>query len=300
MNAPGRTGMNEKDAVGTLGALAQPLRLRVYRALVGAGPAGTTPGVLSATLGLPGSTLSFHLRELAQAGLVTQERDGRHLIYRPAFARMADLLAYLTAHCCHGAPCGATVGGALSACGPAQAEPVPHHFPSVRETTTMSDPVYNVLFICTHNSARSIMAEGILNAMSRGRFKAFSAGSHPAGVVHPQALETLAAMRLPVEGYRSKDWIEFAQAGAPVLDFVFTVCDTAAGEVCPVWPGQPMTAHWGVADPSAFEGGIDEKRKVFWDTAIVLKRRIELMLALPIMSLDRMAIQREIRDIGTR
>jgi len=300
MNAPGRPALDEGAAVGTLGALAQPLRLRVFRALVGAGPAGTTPGVLSATLGLPGSTLSFHLRELAQAGLVTHERDGRHLIYRPSMDRMADLLAYLTAHCCHGAPCGVTVGGALSGCTPAAAGPAPRHLPSVNETTTMSDPVYNVLFICTHNSARSIMAEGILNAMARGRFQAFSAGSHPAGAVHPRALETLAALGLPAEGYRSKDWTEFAKADAPALDFVFTVCDTAAGEVCPVWPGQPMTAHWGVADPASFEGGLDETRKVFWDTAIVLKRRIELMLALPLASLDRMAIQHEIQVIGTR
>ncbi len=164
----------------------------------------------------------------------------------------------------------------------------------------MSDKVYNALFICTHNSARSIMAEGILNSLGKGRFKAFSAGSQPGGSVNPLALKTLTAMHLPSEGYRSKDWAEFAQPNAPEMDFVFTVCDNAAGEVCPVWPGQPMTAHWGVADPSAVEGSDEHKAKVFWDTAITLKRRIELMLALPLASLDRMAIQREIRDIGNR
>jgi arsenate reductase len=164
----------------------------------------------------------------------------------------------------------------------------------------MSDKVYNVLFICTHNSARSVMAEGLLNSMARGAFKAYSAGSQPAGAVNPFALKTLARLRIPTEGYRSKDWSEFAAPGAPQMDFVFTVCDNAAGEVCPVWPGQPMTAHWGVADPSAFEGSEEEKAQVFWDAAVVLKRRIELMLALPIGSLDRLAIQREIKNIGTR
>lgn len=160
--------------------------------------------------------------------------------------------------------------------------------------------VYNVLFVCTHNSARSIMAEGLMNSMGRGNFRAFSASSQPGGVVNPFALQTLAAMHIPSDGYRSKDWAEFAKADAPQLDFVFTVCDNAAGEVCPVWPGQPMSAHWGVADPAAFEGSDAQKAKVFWDTAVVLKRRIELMLALPLRSLDKMSIQREIKDIGTR
>ena len=160
--------------------------------------------------------------------------------------------------------------------------------------------VYNVLFVCTQNSARSIMAEGVMNSLGKGQFKAWSAGSHPGGSVNPLALKTLTTLHIPTEGYRSKDWDEFAQPGAPVLDFVFTVCDKAAGEVCPVWPGQPMTAHWGVADPAAFNGSDEEKTRVFWDTALVLKRRIELMLALPLASLDRLAIQREIQDIGSR
>jgi arsenate reductase len=164
----------------------------------------------------------------------------------------------------------------------------------------MSDKPYNVLFICTHNSARSIMAEGLMNSLGQGRFKAYSAGSHPSGAVNPFALKTLTAMDIPSDGYRSKDWAEFAKPDAPQLDFVFTVCDNAAGEVCPVWPGQPLTAHWGVADPSTFEGTDVQKSKVFWDTAVVLKRRISLMLALPLLSLDKIAIQREIKDIGTR
>ena len=164
----------------------------------------------------------------------------------------------------------------------------------------MRDQTYHVLFVCTHNSARSILAEGLMNSLGQGRFRAFSAGSHPGPAVNPLALSTLQAMRIPTDGLRSKDWREFEQPGAPTLDFVFTVCDNAAGEVCPVWPGQPMTAHWGVADPAAFAGTDEQKARVFRDTAITLKRRIELMLALPIASLDRLALQREIREIGKR
>ena len=164
----------------------------------------------------------------------------------------------------------------------------------------MSDRTYGVLFVCTRNSARSILAEGLLNSLGQGRFQAHSAGSHPAGAVHPVALQTLAAMGLPTEGYRSKDWAEFARPGAATLDFVFTVCDQAAGEVCPLWPGQPMTAHWGVPDPAAFTGSADATAKVFRDTALVLRRRIELMLSLPMASLDRLSLQRELRDIGAR
>jgi arsenate reductase len=164
----------------------------------------------------------------------------------------------------------------------------------------MSDKVYNVLFICTHNSARSIMAEGLLNSAGRGGFVAYSAGSQPRGEVHPLALATLAKLRLPTEGYRSKSWGEFATSDAPQMDFVFTVCDNAAGEVCPVWPGQPMTAHWGVPDPSAAGGDDEQRAKAFWNVATMLKRRIDLMLALPLASLDRLALQREVREIGTR
>ncbi len=162
----------------------------------------------------------------------------------------------------------------------------------------MNDKVYNVLFICTGNSARSILAEGVMTSLGDGRFKAFSAGSHPNGTVNPFALSTLKQLRIPVDGFRSKAWDEFAQPGAPVLDFVFTVCDKAAGEVCPVWPGQPMTAHWGVPDPAAVEGSDEQKAKAFKDAAVILKRRIELMLALPLKSLVGLSLQREIDHIG--
>ena len=162
----------------------------------------------------------------------------------------------------------------------------------------MSDKVYNVLFICTGNSARSIMAEGLMNHLGGGRFRAWSAGSHPNGTVNQFALQTLAEWRIPTDGFRSKSWDEFAQSGAPKMDFAFTVCDNAAGEVCPVWPGQPMTAHWGVPDPAAVEGSDAQKTKAFMDTAITLKRRIELMLALPLNSLADTSLQREVDRIG--
>jgi len=162
----------------------------------------------------------------------------------------------------------------------------------------VADKIHNVLFVCTGNSARSIIAEGLLNHLGRGRFVAYSAGSHPNGTVNPFALSTLQSLRIPTDGFRSKSWDEFAQPGSPDLDFVFTVCDNAAGEVCPMWPGQPMTAHWGVPDPAAFEGTDTEKAAVFMSAAVTLKRRLELMLALPIKSLDAMAIKREITQIG--
>ena len=163
----------------------------------------------------------------------------------------------------------------------------------------MADKIHNVLFVCTGNSARSILAEGLLNQLGGKRFKAFSAGSHPSGKVNPFALSTLQALRVPTDGFRSKSWDEFAQTGAPALDFVFTVCDNAAGEMCPVWPGQPMSAHWGVPDPAAVEGTDTEKARAFMDTAVTLKRRIELMLALPMASLDAMNLLREVKKIGT-
>lgn len=158
---------------------------------------------------------------------------------------------------------------------------------------------YNILFLCTGNSARSIMAEVLMNHLARGRFRAFSAGSHPAGAVNPFALELLRRKGLPADDLRSKNWDEFAQAGAPRMDFVITVCDRAAGEVCPVWPGQPMTAHWGFEDPAAAQGPDEAKRKVFEKVFIEIARRIELLLALPLEKLDRLALEKKVREIGT-
>jgi len=162
----------------------------------------------------------------------------------------------------------------------------------------MSDPVYNVLFLCTGNTARSILAESILRKDGAGRFNAYSAGSQPKGAVNPFALRVLEAMDYPTDGLRSKPWDEFAVPGAPKMDFVFTVCDQAAGEACPVWPGQPLTAHWGIEDPAAVEGADIEKERAFVQAFKFLKNRISTFLALPLTAIDRLALQQRLRDIG--
>lgn len=162
----------------------------------------------------------------------------------------------------------------------------------------MTDKVFNVLFICTGNSARSILAESILNSLGQGRFKAFSAGSHPAGQVNPYAIELLERNRFNTESLRSKNWNEFARPDAPRLDFIFTVCDKAAGEVCPFWPGQPISAHWGVEDPAAVDGSEDDKRKAFSNVFRILNRRISLFMSLPIEKLDALTLKHEMDQIG--
>ena len=157
---------------------------------------------------------------------------------------------------------------------------------------------YNVLFLCTGNSARSIMAEAILNRKGRPFFHAYSAGSHPSGRARPEALAQIELARMSVDGFRSKSWDEFAKPGAPQMDFVFTVCDSAANETCPVWPGQPMTAHWGVADPAAVQGTRDQIERAFRDAFMILDRRISLFLSLPLSTLGQLAIKKEIDRIG--
>ena len=157
---------------------------------------------------------------------------------------------------------------------------------------------FNVLFLCTGNSARSILAEAILNRLGKGRFRAYSAGSHPTGQVNPLAIEQLQRAHLPVEGLRSKNWNEFATPDSPPLDFVFTVCDRAAGEVCPVWPGQPMTAHWGIEDPAAIEGSEDANRRAFALAFTQISRRISIFVSLPLAKLDAMSLKEKLDDIG--
>ena len=162
----------------------------------------------------------------------------------------------------------------------------------------MSERVYNVLFLCTGNSARSIMAEAILNQVGAGRFRAYSAGSHPTGKVNPFALELLRASRMPVDGLRSKGWDEFAKVDAPRLDFVFTVCDNAAGEMCPVWPGQPVMAHWGIPDPAAATGNNAEKRHAFSEASRLLVNRIRIFTSLPLTKLDHLSLKKKLDEIG--
>lgn len=162
----------------------------------------------------------------------------------------------------------------------------------------MNKPVLNVLFLCTGNSARSILAEAVLNRVGRDSFRAYSAGSHPKGEVHPLAIEVLRKNRLPVAGLRSKSWDEFASTEAPKLDFLFTVCDNAAGEACPVWPGQPMTAHWGIEDPAAVDGTDEAKHRAFCRAYTQLDRRIRTFVSLPLAKLDGVSLQAKLREIG--
>lgn len=162
----------------------------------------------------------------------------------------------------------------------------------------MSDRIFNVLFLCTGNTARSVLAEGILRKDGAGRFHAFSAGSQPKGVVNAYAIQTLEAYGYPTDGYRSKNWDEFAAPGAPKMDFVFTVCDNAAGESCPVWPGHPMTAHWGIEDPAAVEGSDIEKQRAFNEAFRFMRNRIAAFIALPMATLDGLSLNRELTDIG--
>ena len=164
----------------------------------------------------------------------------------------------------------------------------------------MSERVYNVLFLCTHNSARSVIAETIMNRLGGGKFRGFSAGSQPSGRIHPYALDLLTKNNYDVSALRSKSWDEFAAPGAPAMDFVFTVCDDAAQEVCPFWPGQPMTAHWGLPDPSRAEGTEAEKRLAFADTHRMLYQRIGIFVNLPLVSLDKLALQKKLDEIGQR
>ena len=162
----------------------------------------------------------------------------------------------------------------------------------------MDQPRYRILFLCTGNSARSVLAEALMNHLGAGRFQAFSAGSHPTGKVNPMAIQVLQELNIPVGNPRSKSWDEFANADAAPIDMIITVCDNAANEACPIWPGKPITAHWGVEDPAAVVGDDDKKRRAFLDALNVLKRRIELFLSLPIAKLDRMALLSRVKTIG--
>lgn len=265
--------MNATQTVKALSALAHEIRLGAFRMLVEAGPGGMTPSAMAEKLGITGPPLSFHLKELSHAGLIEARPQGRNIYYSANFSAMYELVAYLTDNCCGGASC----------------EPT---------ESSMNTTIYNVLFLCTGNSARSILAEAQLNHLGGGKFKAFSAGSHPGGTVNPFALEFLQNNGIATEGLRSKSWDEFALPDAPVMDYVMTVCDQAAGEQCPFWPGQPMSAHWGVPDPAAVDGTDEQKRRAFRDTAAILRKRIELFIALPAASLDRMSLKAKMDAIG--
>lgn len=269
--------MIEPDALAAFAALSQETRLRVVRLLVRAGEAGMAAGAIGAAVGASSSNLSFHLSHLERAGLIEGRRESRSIVYRARVEALGDLVRFLLEECCEGRP---------EICAP------------VLRSLPMPDRPFNVLFLCSGNSARSIMAESILREEGGGRFRAFSAGSRPKGAVDPLAVKVLEAFDMPTDGLRSKSWNELAEPDAPELDFVFTVCDAAAGEPCPVWPGQPMTAHWGIEDPAAVTGAPFERERAFGQAFRYLRNRIGVFTSLPIASLDRLALSRKLDEIG--
>jgi ArsR family transcriptional regulator, arsenate/arsenite/antimonite-responsive transcriptional repressor / arsenate reductase (thioredoxin) len=283
-----------KQAIEALAALAQEHRLAVFRLLIREGASGLPAGEIADRVAIPSSTLSRHLAHLEQAQLLRSWRVKRQIYYAVDIDGTRRLIAFLTEECCQGRPDICGYEGAESCCD--EADPVAGG--KQGKARDMTNKLYNVLFLCTGNSARSIIAESVLNRYGQGRFKAFSAGSHPTGRVHPYALDLLKHQNYPTTELRSKCWAEFAGPGAPQLDFAFTVCDNAANEVCPVWPGQPMTAHWGVPDPAAVEGPEAVKRVAFANAMRMLTQRISIFTSVPLTSLDKLSLQRRLDEIG--
>jgi arsenate reductase len=278
--------MESDDAAFAFAALGQGTRLDLVRALLGAGPNGLSAGDIANQLGVPSSTLSFHLRALDQAGLIAATRQGRSLIYAVQFARLRGLLSFLVEACCGGEPgrCG-DLAGMLDTI--------------TRENRTMPSPTFNVLFLCTRNSARSIMAEAILSKMAPGRFAAYSAGSEPAeeGPL-PEVLSQLKALGHDVSSLRSKSWHEFAGPSAPRIDFVIALCDTLNGQTCPDFGATTVTGAWPLPDPVKFTGSIAERATLLNEVYAGLRRRLDAFTNLPIASLDRIALKARLDELA--
>ncbi len=282
--------MESKQAITALAALAQETRLAIYRYLIQAGEAGVAAGQISESLHLPAATLSFHLKTLRQADLLLCAREGRSLLYRVNYAMMNQLVAYLLESCCSNPPTAFCLTDNLISTDDTNL--------SDKESFMSNNQAYNILFLCTGNSARSIMAESLAQHWGKGRFNAYSAGSNPTGEVNPLALELLERLKMPTEGLRSKSWSEFSAAGAPHMDFVITVCDNAANEVCPVWPGQPMTAHWGAPDPAAVQGERIDKMQAMREAFRILENRIKIFTSLSIQGLEKLKLKEKMDEIG--
>ncbi|WP_338421460.1 metalloregulator ArsR/SmtB family transcription factor [Paracoccus salsus] len=276
-------------ALDCFAALGQPMRLSVFRLLVHAGANGMAAGEIAQALNARENTLSSNLSLLAKAGLVLRRREGRSIRYFADLTTMRHLVDYLLSDCCGGNP---------ALCRPAINTLISAPVPDLSTESKMRDEPFNVLFLCTANSARSLIAEAILNADPSGRFRAFSAGSHPAGQPNPRTLQLLDRLGYDLSGIRSKSWDEFAGPDAPRMDFVFTVCDSAAGEVCPVWPGYPVTAHWGVPDPAAVSGNDAQQAAAFAATHKMLATRLSAFTSLPLESLGRNSLQARVDRIG--
>ena len=278
--------METEDAAFAFAALGQGTRLDLLRLLLDAGPNGAAAGEIAARLGVPSSTLSFHLRALEQAGLIAATRQGRSLIYAVQFARLRALLAFLAEACCGGEPdrCG-DLARMLDTI--------------TRENNPMPQPAFNVLFLCTHNSARSIMAEAILDRIGRPRFEGWSAGSdpRPEGPL-PEVLTLLKTLGHDVSEFRSKSWNELSGPDAPEMDFVITLCDTIQGQVCPDFGTTTVTGAWPLPDPSKFSGSTAERATLLNEVYAGLRRRLEAFISLPVASLDRMALKARLDELA--
>lgn len=268
----------EREIPNLLATLGHPQRLAVFRLLMRRYPDGVPAGEVASALGIKASTMSTYLAALQQAGLVNQERSGTSLLYSIHMATVQHMFGYLFTDCCRGRP---------DLCMPSSTGVVP-----------MTDRKFNALFICVGNSARSIFAESILRKVAGDRFNAFSAGTRPYSELNPFALKILEDKGHDIAVLRSKNVSEFMRPDAPELDFVFTVCDQSANEECPAWEGQPISGHWGMPDPVKVEGTEAEKALAFQQTYGALIRRIQAFAALPLESLDRMALQSAVDEIG--
>jgi protein-tyrosine-phosphatase/DNA-binding transcriptional ArsR family regulator len=276
--------MESREAAARFGALAQATRLEVMRVVAAAGATGMSAGEIAARVEQAPSTLSFHLSALEQAGLLQSTRQGRHVIYAVRFAGLRALLTFLTETCCNGRP---ELCGDLARLLP----------PDVEEARTVT-PAYNVLFLCTHNSARSIMAEAILAKVGGAKFNAYSAGSEPARKPMPDVVERLEVLGHDVSGLRSKSWNEFTGPDAPRMDFVITLCDTLDGQICPDFGGKVVTAAWPFPDPAKFKGSDVERATNLNALYGMIRRRLEIFVNLPHASLDRMALKKRLDELG--
>lgn len=277
--------METDEAAAAFTALGQPTRLELMRALLAAGPSGLPAGEIAARLGVPASTLSFHLRALETTGLLAATRHGRSLIYAAQVGRLRALMAFLAEACCGGDP---------TRCGDLH-----RLFDTQGETAGMEKPPFNVLFLCTRNSARSIMGEAILNRIGGGRFRAFSAGSAPSGTGPlPEVLSQLKALGHDVSALRSKSWDEFTGPDAPRIDVVIALCDTLAGQVCPDFGTTTITAAWPLPDPAKFTGSGSERATLLNELHAALHSRLSIFTSLPFGALDRRALKARVDELA--
>ncbi len=276
----------ERDAAA-FAALGHPSRLAIFRLLARRAPGDAAAGEIADALGIARNVLSAHVATLSRAGLVHGARAGKQIRYRIDISRTGALIDYLALDCCRGRP---------EICAPLSAAVLSR--PRAKETAMAEPRPFNVLFICSGNSARSIFAEAIMNAEGADRFRGFSAGTKPFSELNPYAVAQLEKLGHDVSGLRAKNVSEFQGADAPRMDFVFTVCDQAANEECPPWPGQPITGHWGIPDPVKATGTDAEKKLAFSEAYRMLKHRISAFASLPFEKLDALALQREVDRIG--